>query len=214
MHRETYFEDNQLFMFTMTEKRGKPGSESWAELTDLFDKEFDRLTLAEKINGKSDMLEKNPSHIPDLLIDKWNAEMFDQVRPRYWKDPGCEDEKTAAGNGPMNYDMVVVGGGAAGMVTAASAAIFGAKTCMIERNAVGGDCLYTGCVPSKSFLAASNAAYEAKNASKYGIEVSDIKVNFPKLMERLREVRAKISHHDSVTSFQNMYGVDIFLGEA
>lgn len=114
----------------------------------------------------------------------------------------------------MKYDMVVIGGGAAGMVTAASAAIFGAKTCMIERNAVGGDCLYTGCVPSKAFLAAANAAHEAKNASKFGIEVGHVNVNFPKLMERLREVRAKISHHDSATGFQNMYGVDIFMGEA
>lgn len=203
-----------MFAANRPEKRGEPGDESWAELTDLFDQEFDRLSLAEKIKGKSDMLEKNPSHIPDVLLDKWNAEMFDQVRPRYWKDPGSKDEKTATGDGPMNYDMVVIGGGAAGMSIAASSAIFGAKTCMIEKNAMGGDCLYTGCVPSKAFLKASNAAQKAKNASKFGIEVGEVKVNFPKLMERLREVRAKISHHDSVTRFQDMYGLDIFLGEA
>ena len=112
--------------------------------------------------------------------------MLDNVRPRYWNDPQKGD----------NYDMVVIGGGAAGMVLSASVSLMGGRACMIERNLIGGDCLYTGCVPSKAFLKAANVAHNARTAGEYGIEVTDIKVNFPKVMERMREIRAEISKTD------------------
>lgn len=87
--------------------------------------------------------------------------------------------------------MVVIGGGAAGMVCSAASAIYGAKTCMIERGFLGGDCLVTGCVPSKAFIKASSVAYNLKNASNYGITFEgEIKVDFAKLMDKLKQIRA------------------------
>lgn len=111
--------------------------------------------------------------------------------------------------------MVVIGGGAAGMVTGASSAIFGAKTCMIERNLFGGDCLFTGCVPSKAFLKACNVAYTVRNCAAFGIEVEGtVKVDFAKVMERMRSIRAEISEVDSASHFAYYYGLDVFLGHA
>lgn len=117
--------------------------------------------------------------------------MLDRVRPRFWDDPKTGDQ----------YDMVVIGGGAAGMVTSASISILGGRAALIERNVIGGDCLYTGCVPSKAFLKASNIAHNVKNAAQYGIEVTEYKVNFPKVMERMRAIRAEISKADAAQSF-------------
>lgn len=115
----------------------------------------------------------------------------------------------------MKYDMVVIGGGAAGLVTGASAAVLGAKTCMIERNLFGGDCLFTGCVPSKAFLKACNVAHMVKNCAAFGVEVEGtINVNFAKVMERMRSIRAEISEVDSASHFAYYYGLDVFMGHA
>lgn len=110
--------------------------------------------------------------------------------------------------------MVVIGGGAAGMVTAAAASIYGAKACMIERNLVGGDCLYTGCVPSKAFLKAAHVAHAARTGADYGVDVGEVKVDFGKVMERMRRIRAEVSKSDSASKFQNYYGLNIFFGHA
>jgi pyruvate/2-oxoglutarate dehydrogenase complex dihydrolipoamide dehydrogenase (E3) component len=77
-----------------------------------------------------------------MLFDEANCDLFDAVRPIKWVDPEEKDK----------YDILVIGGGAGGLVTAASAKGLGAKVCLIERGFLGGDCLNTGCVPSKAFL--------------------------------------------------------------
>jgi len=115
----------------------------------------------------------------------------------------------------LKYDMVVIGAGAAGLVTGAASSIYGAKTCLIERNLMGGDCLVTGCVPSKAFLKSCHVAHTCKNAEAYGVEIEGtVKINFPKLMARMREIRAEISKADSANKFSKYYGLDIFLGNA
>lgn len=160
-----------------------------------------------------------------MLLDKHNVEMFDRVRPRFWRDtssaPNIDEESsnseaipTTARGKPLKYDMVVIGGGAAGMVTSAAASIYGAKACMIERNVVGGDCLYTGCVPSKAFLKSCKVYHSAKEGKSHGVEAADLQLSFPRLMERMRQIRAEISKADAADKFQNYYGLDIFMGHA
>jgi pyruvate/2-oxoglutarate dehydrogenase complex dihydrolipoamide dehydrogenase (E3) component len=137
-------------------------------------------------------------------MDKFNSELIENVHPTNWKNP----EPTGG------YNLVVIGAGTAGLVTAAGAAGLGAKVAIIERNLLGGDCLNVGCVPSKSLIRSSRVIAESLNASKYGVlGTGSASVDFPAVMERVRAVRAKISHHDSAKRFTEL-GIDVFLGQA
>ena len=139
-----------------------------------------------------------------MLFSETNNEMYDNIRPRNWVDPVDTE-----------YDMVVIGGGAGGMYCAGGSAIMGAKVAMIERGFFGGDCLVTGCVPSKAFLKACNVAHTCKTASNYGVEITgEIKINFPALMERMKKIRTNISYTDCAEKFSRVYGVNVFLGHA
>jgi pyruvate/2-oxoglutarate dehydrogenase complex dihydrolipoamide dehydrogenase (E3) component/uncharacterized membrane protein YdjX (TVP38/TMEM64 family) len=110
------------------------------------------------------------------------------------------------------YNLVVIGGGTAGLVSAAGAAGLGAKVALIERNLMGGDCLNVGCVPSKGVIRAARAAHDAMNGAAFGIQHSaQPQVAFAAAMERMRKLRAGISHHDSVERFTKL-GVDVFIG--
>lgn len=179
---------------------------SWHKLEELKGKEFNSHELITELKGKSDLMEKNNgSHVYDMLFDKYNCDMYDNVRPLKWIDPEID---------PKNkYDLLVIGGGAAAMVSAAGSAGIGAKSCMIERGFMGGDCLVTGCVPSKAFLKAANVAHTVKNCAAYGIKINgEIEVDFPAVMERMKRIRADISTHDSAKRFTDHYGVHIYLG--
>ena len=114
------------------------------------------------------------------------------------------------------YDMVAIGGGAAGMVTCGAAAFVGTTALMIERAFLGGDCLVSGCIPSKAFLKSASVAHKLRNgAENYGLEIEGtVKVNFPKVMERMRQIRTEISVHDSAENFSKTHGIDIMLGAA
>ena len=108
--------------------------------------------------------------------------------------------------------MVVIGGGTAGLVSAAGAAGLGAKVALIERNLLGGDCLNVGCVPSKGVIRAARAAHEARNGTEFGVTLpGEAEINFSAAMERMRRLRAGISEHDSVERFTQL-GVDVFIG--
>ena len=112
------------------------------------------------------------------------------------------------------YDLVVLGGGTAGLVSAAGAAGLGARVALIEREALGGDCLNTGCVPSKAILQSSRIAASFSQAADYGIQIDQAaRVDFHSVMERMRRLRADISRNDSVDRFSRL-GVDIFFGTA
>ncbi|CAM9736925.1 unnamed protein product, partial [Discosporangium mesarthrocarpum] len=78
---------------------------------------------------------------------------------------------------------------------------------------MGGDCLNVGCVPSKALIAAAKNVHTVKHSAEYGVEVGEVKVNFPKIMERLRRLRAHIAHHDSAERYTKELGIDVFLGK-
>ncbi len=111
------------------------------------------------------------------------------------------------------YNLVVMGGGTAGLVSAMGAAGLGAKVALVERALLGGDCLVTGCVPSKALIAAAHAAHGARNGARFGVDVSGVRVDFPRVMAQLRHSRATIAPHDSADRLRKA-GVDVFFGEA
>ena len=95
-------------------------------------------------------------------------------------------------------DLVIIGGGTAGLVAAHGAAGMGASVVMIEPNHPGGDCLWTGCVPSKRLLSAAHAAHVMRTASKHGITNVEPEVDFTAVMTNVTEAQEHIAHHDSV----------------
>jgi pyruvate/2-oxoglutarate dehydrogenase complex dihydrolipoamide dehydrogenase (E3) component len=112
------------------------------------------------------------------------------------------------------YNMVVIGAGTAGLVTAAGAAGLGAKVALIERHLLGGDCLNVGCVPSKALIRAARAGAEVRDAARFGVRITgDVTVDFGAVMERMRRLRAGISRHDSASRFAAL-GVDVYIGAA
>jgi pyruvate/2-oxoglutarate dehydrogenase complex dihydrolipoamide dehydrogenase (E3) component/uncharacterized membrane protein YdjX (TVP38/TMEM64 family) len=137
-----------------------------------------------------------------LVDDAYDRQLIENCHPPRWVNP------TPSGK----YNLVVIGGGTAGLVSAAGAAGLGAKVALIERNLMGGDCLNVGCVPSKGVIRAARAAYEANNGAEFGVRLAcEPKVAFAAAMERMRKLRAGISQHDSVERFTQL-GVDVFIG--
>ncbi len=135
--------------------------------------------------------------------DAHNARLVSNLHPPDWENP------TPA---PC-YNLVVIGAGTAGLVTAAGAAGLGAKVALVEKHLMGGDCLNVGCVPSKAVIRCSRAIFDANDAGRFGARVGSALADFPAVMERMRELRADISPHDSAQRFAKL-GVDVFLGEA
>ena len=112
------------------------------------------------------------------------------------------------------YNLVVIGAGTAGLVTAAGAAGLGAKVAIIERGLMGGDCLNVGCVPSKAIIGSGRVASSARHAKGFGVNVSgETTVDFEAAMQRMRDLRARISPNDSAERFRAL-GVDVYFGQA
>jgi len=138
--------------------------------------------------------------------------LYDAVRPVKWKDPAVQTDEA---NKPEPYDILVIGGGAGGLVTAAQSKGLGAKVCLIERQFLGGDCLNSGCVPSKAFLKCCSVAHNARHAGDYGVKITGpIEIDFPAVMDRMKKIRAEISENDSAQRFSTFLGIDLFLGHA
>lgn len=141
--------------------------------------------------------------IPILPDDAYNQTLLAHVHPRDWVNP----------EPAPSYNLVVIGAGTAGLITAAGAAGLGAKVALVEREFMGGDCLNVGCVPSKALIRAARAYADVCAAQQYGLEVpAGTQVNFPAIMERMRRLRSQMSAKDSAERFQGL-GVDVFLGE-
>ncbi|MGD8241963.1 MAG: FAD-dependent oxidoreductase, partial [Desulfobacterales bacterium] len=137
-------------------------------------------------------------------MDEHNTRMLDLLHPKEWIDP--EPKAT--------YNLVVIGGGAGGLISAAGAAGVGARVALIESHLLGGDCLTVGCVPSKLLLRCAKAAAAVRNASAFGVNVSgEVSVDFGFVMERLRRLRAGIAPVDSAQRYSEKLGVDIFMGK-
>ena len=116
---------------------------------------------------------------------------------------------------PKKFDrnLVVIGGGSGGLVSAYIAAAIKAKVTLIEKNKMGGDCLNTGCVPSKALIRSAKFMSHIKRAQEFGIESADASFNFKQVMNRVHDVIAKIEPHDSVERYTKL-GVDVIQGEA
>ncbi len=139
-----------------------------------------------------------------LPMDQFNEELVNNVHPPQWVNP--EPIK--------KYNIVVIGAGTAGLITAAVAAALGAKVALIERHLMGGDCLNVGCVPSKGVIRAARTWSEVNHASEFGIQLppGGVKRDFGAAMARMRKLRARISHVDSAHRYKKL-GVDVFIGE-
>ncbi len=113
----------------------------------------------------------------------------------------------------FDYNLVAIGAGAAGLVTAYIGAAVKARVALIEKHKMGGDCLNTGCVPSKALIRSAKFVHDAANSKKYGIETLQLNFNFSQVMERIQSVIKKIEPHDSIERYQNL-GVDCITGTA
>jgi pyruvate/2-oxoglutarate dehydrogenase complex dihydrolipoamide dehydrogenase (E3) component/uncharacterized membrane protein YdjX (TVP38/TMEM64 family) len=116
---------------------------------------------------------------------------------------------------PRKFDrnLVVIGAGSAGLVSAYIAATVKAKVTLVEANAMGGDCLNTGCVPSKALIKSAKVAEQMRRANRYGIAPVNPKVPFGETMRRVQEIISAIEPHDSVERFEGL-GVDVIKGYA
>lgn len=111
------------------------------------------------------------------------------------------------------YDLLAIGGGTAGLVTAAGGAGLGARVALIERHRMGGECLWNGCVPSKALIAAAKSAKQARTARRFGVEVGNVSVHLDEALAHVRAVQDRIAPHDSPERFRGL-GVDVFEGNA
>jgi pyruvate/2-oxoglutarate dehydrogenase complex dihydrolipoamide dehydrogenase (E3) component len=143
---------------------------------------------------------------PVSPMDTHNQALVQNVHPPAWRNP----------EPASRYNLVVIGGGTAGLITAAIGAGLGAKVALVERHLLGGDCLNVGCVPSKAVIRASRMVAEARRAQKeIGLALAPgAEADFGAAMERMRRVRAQISHDDSAARYRDELGVDVFLGNA
>jgi pyruvate/2-oxoglutarate dehydrogenase complex dihydrolipoamide dehydrogenase (E3) component len=140
-----------------------------------------------------------------LEHNRWDTALVEQVHPPSWRNP------TPA----AKYDLVVIGAGTGGLVTAAGAAGLGAKVALIERHLMGGDCLNVGCVPSKGLISAARMWSNARHAQADfgGPAVSgNTDGDFSTMMDRMRRIRSEMSVIDSAPRFRDL-GVDVFIGD-
>ena len=144
-------------------------------------------------------MEQKPLMLPQ---DEYNKTLLNNVHPAGWKNP----EPAAC------YNLVVIGGGTAGLVTAAGAAGLGAKVALDRAASHGRRLSERGCVPSKGLVRAGRAAHDVKAAAAFGIQCGPVSIDFGAAMERMRSVRAGISSHDSFARFSKELGIDVFLG--
>jgi pyruvate/2-oxoglutarate dehydrogenase complex dihydrolipoamide dehydrogenase (E3) component len=138
--------------------------------------------------------------LPD---DEHNRTLLSRTHPPEWENP----------EPAPRYNLVVIGAGTAGLVTAIGAATIGARVALVERFLMGGDCLNTGCVPSKAVIRSADVMGEMLHSEDFGIKAENCaQVDFPRVMERMRRLRAQISQNDSAQRYTDA-GVDVFLGQ-
>jgi len=138
-----------------------------------------------------------------LPSDPHDARLLSTLVPRDWENPSPA----------KRYNLVVIGGGPAGLIAALGAAGLGARVALVEKHLLGGDCLNSGCVPSKALLSVAHAAQQARELQALGISTGAVQVDFGQVMDRMRKLRADISPHDAPGRLSQA-GIDVFLGAA
>jgi pyruvate/2-oxoglutarate dehydrogenase complex dihydrolipoamide dehydrogenase (E3) component/uncharacterized membrane protein YdjX (TVP38/TMEM64 family) len=113
----------------------------------------------------------------------------------------------------FDYNLIAIGAGSAGLVTTYIGAALKAKVALIEKHRMGGDCLNTGCVPSKALIRSSRLMAEARNSKHFGIQNMEVQFDFAEVMARVQKVVAEVEPHDSVERYRGL-GVDVIEGEA
>lgn len=145
------------------------------------------------------------SHVENGVLlpnDEHNRVLVENVHPSNWINPQPSGR----------YNIVVLGAGTAGLVTAVIAAGLGAKVALIEKHLIGGDCLNVGCVPSKGVIRAARAWSDLRKAEAFGLHIPPgVKYDFGAAMARMRKLRARISRNDSADRYTKL-GVDVFIG--
>ena len=145
------------------------------------------------------------STIQIARYDQFNEILVSNAHPPDWQNPTPDGR----------YNLLVIGGGSAGLVAAAGAAGLGAKVALVEKHLLGGDCLNAGCVPSKTLIRSAKAIGDIRHSTASGLGIQldgDVSLDFAAVMARVRQVRADISHHDSAQRFKDL-GIDTYLGE-
>jgi pyruvate/2-oxoglutarate dehydrogenase complex dihydrolipoamide dehydrogenase (E3) component len=145
-----------------------------------------------------------------------NRELMSHVHPADYVNPEPPQEP---------FDLVVIGAGVSGLLSVIVGAWLGKRCALIERHAMGGDCLNTGCVPSKALIACAREFHKVNNVEElkeFGISLNNespsknlpYKVDFGLVMKRMRAIRAKISHHDSVQRYSSEFCESVYVGHA
>lgn len=139
---------------------------------------------------------------PILPWNDTNRSLVDNVHPPHWQNPEPAD----------CYNLVVIGAGPAGLMTAERAAGLGARVALVESSLMGGDCLNLGCVPSKTLIRSGRAVQSVRDAELFGVRGGLVpEVDFSRVMQRMQTVRACLSAQGSAHRFREL-GVDVFFG--
>ncbi len=113
----------------------------------------------------------------------------------------------------FDYNIIAIGAGSAGLVTSYIAAAVKSKVALIEKHKMGGDCLNTGCVPSKALIKSAKILHQTKNIQKYGFQSAEVQFDFAQVMDRVQNVVDKVAPHDSIERYTDI-GVECLQGEA
>src|SRR3981189_3547320 len=113
----------------------------------------------------------------------------------------------------QQYDLVIIGAGAGGLIAAGFAVQLGAKVALVEKDRIGGDCTWTGCVPSKALLKVAKVAHQARTASQYGVTVAAPVIDMAKVRDYVRAAIAQIYQFETPETLQRD-GIEVVIGAA